>query len=708
MPALRHRTRLAITRLEDRTVPSMVEAGFNDSLGINADSTPNSPYTLGDNPNGSGVGEPGWAGPWTTIAYQQVIETSNVFEGDGAMYMGKSSPAYPSYAYRNLSNGITAGRITVSQMIYVPPGGGCTGHLLDSGLSGDSMVAAQWFATASTNFKVFNGVTLQDTGIPTPVNQWTQVSAQVDMTAKTWKFFVNGVAYNPPSALQLRGTPGIVNEVYFYVGNDPGVDIDAIQVSTSDIPRSDQYFVAEGAQLVVNTPGVLGNDIINGSAPQAVMVTPPTFSSQFNLNSNGSFTYTPSPGFTGLDWFRYKIVDGTDTSAIAAVALTVGSGSGSGNAPFAKDDAYDLSINSPTTVSAANGVLANDSDANGDALHAVLVNPPAVGTLTLDDAGSFSFAFPSDFIGSTTFTYKANDGTTDSNTATVTLNRQSLFKVDGGNLDIFGTSGPDVIHLTPIGPKILIEMHTPLGDVNQVVAPPIGVTKFAFVQIELSNGNDKLNASSLKIPIHVAGGDGDKVIQTGSDWDTVIVGNGNNSIFTGGGNDTVTAGNGGNDIETGNGNDSIVSGTGGSFIDAGAGADYVKVAGGSNWIKGGNGNDVLLGGAGNDLLDGGSGKDLLIGGLGADQLIGGLGNDILFDGTVALANPATDSFKAILAAYVPTKHSVLVALSARLVVTPDTSSADTVTGGAGTDWFWSADALDVLDIQNGEPHNAVP
>ena len=55
------------------------------------------------------------------------------------------------------------------------------------------------------------------------------------------------------------------------------------------------------------------------------------------------------------------------------------------------------------------------------------------------------------------------------------------------------------------------------------------------MKVELNDGNDQLIASSLTIPIRVDGGNGDKVIQTGSGWDTVIVGNGNNSIFTGGG-----------------------------------------------------------------------------------------------------------------------------------------------------------------------------
>jgi Ca2+-binding RTX toxin-like protein len=106
-------------------------------------------------------------------------------------------------------------------------------------------------------------------------------------------------------------------------------------------------------------------------------------------------------------------------------------------------------------------------------------------------------------------------------------------------------------------------------------------------------------------------------------------------------------------------------------------------------------------------VQGGAGKDMLIGGLGGDNLDGGAGTDILFDGTVALANPTTDSLQKVLAVFAPTKRPVLVDLSNRLTVTSDDTYVDSLTGGAGTDWFWSVDGLDVLDTLGTEPKNKV-
>lgn len=88
MPVRLRRPRLAVSALEHRDLPSTVYAGFNDALGINADATPNSPYTLNATLDGAGVGESGWAGPWveTTGADSlATVQTTNVFEGDGAI-----------------------------------------------------------------------------------------------------------------------------------------------------------------------------------------------------------------------------------------------------------------------------------------------------------------------------------------------------------------------------------------------------------------------------------------------------------------------------------------------------------------------------------------------------------------------------------------------------------------------------------------------
>ena len=82
--------------------------------------------------------------------------------------------------------------------------------------------------------------------------------------------------------------------------------------------------------------------------------------------------------------------------------------------PYAVVQGGTLSVNTP-------GVLANDSDADGDALTTVLVAGPAHGTLSLGRDGSFSYQAPADYIGEDSFVYVANDGHTVSLRATAKL-----------------------------------------------------------------------------------------------------------------------------------------------------------------------------------------------------------------------------------------------------------------------------------------------
>ncbi|NTW29251.1 MAG: tandem-95 repeat protein [Coriobacteriia bacterium] len=89
--------------------------------------------------------------------------------------------------------------------------------------------------------------------------------------------------------------------------------------------------------------------------------------------------------------------------------------------PVAANDAYNVGHDTVLTVSAGSGVLVNDTDADGDTLSAYVVTTAAHGTLSLAAAGSFTYTPTTGYVGADTFTYKANDGTADSNVVTVTI-----------------------------------------------------------------------------------------------------------------------------------------------------------------------------------------------------------------------------------------------------------------------------------------------
>ena len=88
--------------------------------------------------------------------------------------------------------------------------------------------------------------------------------------------------------------------------------------------------------------------------------------------------------------------------------------------PDAVDDVYATAEDNALVVSAT-GVLSNDSDGDGDPLTASLVSGASNGAVVLNSDGSFAYTPSANFNGADSFTYRANDGVSNSNTATVTI-----------------------------------------------------------------------------------------------------------------------------------------------------------------------------------------------------------------------------------------------------------------------------------------------
>lgn len=101
--------------------------------------------------------------------------------------------------------------------------------------------------------------------------------------------------------------------------------------------------------------------------------------------------------------------------------------------PVAVAESYAVDEAAALTA-AAPGVLANDTDADGNALTAVLVAGPAHGTLALNMNGSFTYTPAESFTGTDSFSYTPNDGSADGNSVTVSITvRAVLYALTVGN-----------------------------------------------------------------------------------------------------------------------------------------------------------------------------------------------------------------------------------------------------------------------------------
>ncbi|MFH0959002.1 MAG: tandem-95 repeat protein, partial [Pseudomonadota bacterium] len=88
------------------------------------------------------------------------------------------------------------------------------------------------------------------------------------------------------------------------------------------------------------------------------------------------YTYTPTVDYSGSDSFKFTFTSQGDTTSATTVPITV---SAVNDAPVASADNKSTAEDTPLTVAAWDGVLANDTDAEGNPLTALLVAEPAHG-----------------------------------------------------------------------------------------------------------------------------------------------------------------------------------------------------------------------------------------------------------------------------------------------------------------------------------------
>jgi|GEM_PF-711590 len=286
------------------------------------------------------------------------------------------------------------------------------------------------------------------------------------------------------------------------------------------------------------------------------------------------------------------------------------------------DGAYAATEDVALTVAAAAGVLANDSDRNGDALRAVLGSGPAHGTLTLNADGSFSYTPHANYHGADSFTYTATDGVGGtSSTVTVRLDVAAVNDAPVAGAAESATVAEDASVLI----DVLANDSDVDGDALSIVLG--GATSAMGATIAMVDGKVRYTADADAFDLLAAGAS-----VTDSFTYRVADGHGGLSapvtvsvkVNEAGDAQSVTGSNKADRYTDGAGRDTTYR--------AGNGNDVVDGADGADALYGENGDDVLLGGAGIDQLDGGTGGDILVGGTGDDRLAGGLGPDVFVFG----------------------------------------------------------------------------
>jgi VCBS repeat-containing protein len=202
-----------------------------------------------------------------------------------------------------------------------------------------------------------------------------------------------------------------------FVYDDAGGDLGSISGGWS---LELTYATAPGVTLTDTLPA--GFTLLYGYTPgwscglngQLLTCTSPTMP----VGSSTLELYGTAPASTGYITNTVEIatataLDPNPNNNAAAFPILVDT------APLAADDSYSTAEDTPLAV-AAPGVLANDSDPDGDPLEAALVTDVSNGTLAFNADGSFTYTPDLNYNGPDQFTYSAGDGYL-TTTATVSL-----------------------------------------------------------------------------------------------------------------------------------------------------------------------------------------------------------------------------------------------------------------------------------------------
>ena len=95
-------------------------------------------------------------------------------------------------------------------------------------------------------------------------------------------------------------------------------------VNTKPVADDDDYLVHPGVPLTVLAPGFLDGDTdADGDAVVGTLITDSPDHGTLTAFPDGRFTYTPNPGFVGIDRFDYRISDGFGGFDDGTVTLNV-------------------------------------------------------------------------------------------------------------------------------------------------------------------------------------------------------------------------------------------------------------------------------------------------------------------------------------------------------------------------------------------------
>ena len=217
--------------------------------------------------------------------------------------------------------------------------------------------------------------------------------------------------------------------------------------------------------------------------------------------------YTPNTNFFGADSFTFFVNDGVEDSNTATVSITVNSVN---DIPVADDATYSTNQDTPVAI-----ILVANDPVEGDPLTYMVVANPANGVLS-GTPPNLTYTPNAGFSGSDSFSFKANDGIDDSNTAIVSITVVATNAAPTANDDTASSAidTPTTINVLandtdPDMDSLSVTSVTPDGNGSAVInanntitfTPNVGFVGTATLTYTISDGNDGIDDATVVISV---------------------------------------------------------------------------------------------------------------------------------------------------------------------------------------------------------------
>jgi uncharacterized repeat protein (TIGR01451 family) len=223
-----------------------------------------------------------------------------------------------------------------------------------------------------------------------PVGSVFAVATPLPMGVGTLTFNNDGTFEYEP-AMDFTGVTSFTYTVCLPAPNGAVCDEATVTLVVGPEANDDSYTTPYETPVTAN---VNVNDVYPANSTFNQLTQPANGTVVFS--PNGSFTYTPDPGFTGTDSYTYEVCLPAPNGAVcdpATVTIVVG--------PDAVDDSYVTPFETPVM----GDVSDNDDYPVGSVFAVATPLPMGVGTLTFNNDGTFEYEPAMDFTGVTSFTY---------------------------------------------------------------------------------------------------------------------------------------------------------------------------------------------------------------------------------------------------------------------------------------------------------------